>query len=169
MKNLILKSAKTLALGIPILLLNNCGPGDTYQGNGIWSKSDGSTYRGAAPLRVTSVQLDGNPFVRERVNVVENKSTNNQGQIVIREKEAVIVEMDFLVTVTLENGEQHQLSYSVSGNQNSNQYVNRSFTGSNGYRYSTTGTVLLSQFNPSFNININSKGIANWQDTIRLR
>jgi hypothetical protein len=29
MKNLILKSAKTLALGIPILLLNNCGPGDT--------------------------------------------------------------------------------------------------------------------------------------------
>jgi hypothetical protein len=118
---------------------------------------------------VTSVQLDGNPFVRERVNVVENKSTNNQGQIVIREKEAVIVEMDFLVTVTLENGEQHQLSYSVSGNQNSSQYVNRSFTGSNGYRYSTTGTVLLSQFNPSFNININSKGIANWQNTIRLR
>jgi hypothetical protein len=110
MKNLILKSAKTLALGIPILFLNNCGPGDTYQGNGIWSKSDDSTYQGAAPLQVTSVQLNGNPFVRERVEVVENKSTNNQEQIVIREREAVIVEMDFLVTVTLENGEQHQLS-----------------------------------------------------------
>lgn len=120
-------------------------------------------------MRVTSAQLAAAPFVRERTRVSEDKTTNNQGQTVIREKEATTVEMDFVMTITLENGEQHQQSFSVAGDRNSSQYVTQYFTGSNGYTYTTSGSVLLSSFNPTFSFRVASKGTGNWQSRLTLR
>lgn len=163
------KTLKSLGLALSVCLLTQCGAPDSYQGNGIWQKEDGSTYRGAAPLTVSRVQSLGGPYVRERIRVTEQQSTNSQGQIVIREKEVATVQMDFRVLATLENGEQHEMSFNVSGDRNSSQYTSASFSGSNGYSYRASGQVQLSQYNPTFRITISSKGISNWQGTIPLR
>ncbi|MGY8646505.1 MAG: hypothetical protein ACKVLL_04030 [Verrucomicrobiales bacterium] len=163
------KTLKFLGLALSVCLLTQCGAPDSYQGNGIWLKADGSTYQGAAPVTVSRAQNLGSLYVRERVRVTEQESTNSQGQTVIREKEVTTVDMDFRVLVTLENGEQHEMSFSVSGDRNSSQYTSASFNGSNGYSYRASGRVQLSQYSPNFTMTISSKGISSWQGSIPLR
>ncbi|MFT6181374.1 MAG: hypothetical protein ACI9NQ_000359 [Paracoccaceae bacterium] len=162
------KSLKSLGLALSVCLLTQCGAPDSYQGNGVWQKEDGSTYRGAAPMTVSRAQSLGRPYVRERVRVTEEKSTNSHGQAVIREKEVTTIQMDFRVLVTLESGEQHEMSFNVSGDRNSSKYTSASFVGSNGYSYRASGQVQLSQYSSNFRMTIRSKGIPNWQGSIPL-
>jgi len=169
MKILFKKLLQRLSLTFAFGLLTHCGAPDSYQGDGMWLKADGTSYRGPAPMTVSNVQVLGSPYIRERIRETEEKSTNSQGQIVIRQKEITTIQMNFQLLVTLENGEQHQMSFSISGNHNDSQYTSSLFTGSNGYSYRASGQVQLSQFNPTYQMTISSKGAANWQGTIPLR
>lgn len=156
-------------IAISLVFLTNCGEFDTYQGNGIWQKPDGSTYQAPAPLNISKVQSSWGPKIRETIRSIEDSSVNSQGQTVILQKEAATIQLAFGVMVTLENGEQHEMSFNVAGDRNSSQYTSASFTGSNGYAYHASGNVYLSSFSPTFNLSITSKGIEWWRNTIPLR
>jgi len=169
METSFLKAFRRGSIAISLVLLTHCGPSDTYQGNGVWQKADGSTYEAPAPLNIAKAQRSWGPNMRETIKMVEDSSVNSQGQTVIQEKEAATIQVTFGVMVTLENGEQHEMSFNVSGDRNSSQYTSAFFTGSNGYSYRASGNVHLSSFNPTFNLSISSKGAGWWQSTIPLR
>ncbi|MDB4449701.1 hypothetical protein N9127_01435 [Akkermansiaceae bacterium] len=164
-----LKTLRRGGIALSLVLLTHCGTFDTYQGDGVWRKADGSTYQAPAPLNILKVQSSWGPNMRKTIRTVENSSVNSQGQTVIQEKEATTIEVTFGLLVTLENGEQHEMSFNVSGDRNSSQYASASFIGSNGYSYNASGNVYLSSFNPTFNLSISSKGIEWWRNTITLR
>ena len=46
MRRYLLKKLFRGGIAISLVLLTHCGQSDTYQGNGIWQKADGSTYQG---------------------------------------------------------------------------------------------------------------------------
>ena len=169
MKRYCLKRVLRGGIAISLVLLTHCGPSDSYQGNGIWQKADGSTYRAPAPLNITKVQSSWGPKIRETIRSIEDSSVNSQGQTVIQQKEVSTIQLAFGVMVTLENGEQHEMSFNVSGDRNGLQYTSASFTGSNGYTYYASGNVYLSSFSPTFNLSITSKGTEWWRNTIPLR
>lgn len=138
---------------------------DRYEGNGIWVRGDGTTYQAAAPLNVVYAEILDARFT-ERVRVEESKTTNDQGQTVIREKEITEFDVSIDVLVELENGETYQLFFTGRGPSGSTVASGASFTASNNYRYSASGLIFMQPDKARIQLNISSKGPIRYQNTL---
>ncbi|MGJ8642620.1 MAG: hypothetical protein ACSHX9_04360 [Luteolibacter sp.] len=161
---------RLLSLGFTFGMLNSCivAP-DSYQGNGIWARPDGSTYQAPAPVRVRAVESAGRPRIFESVRTIEDKSVNSQGQTVIRQRDESTININFSMYVILENGEEYILNFDANGKNGETRYVSRTFTGRNGYSYTVSGNIRLSRYDSLFNVSISTKGLSTWQGSVVIR
>lgn len=168
--NLYKNALRLLCLGLISGMLNSCivAP-DTYQGNGIWARSDGSTYQAPAPVRVRAIEAAGRPRIFESIRTIEDQSINAQGQTVIRQRDESTINMNFSIYVILENGEEYRLNFDANGKNGETRYVSRSFTGRNGYPYTVAGNLRLSRYDALFNVTITTKGLSSWQGSVVIR
>lgn len=156
-----------LSIALAVILMSGCASlrPDRYQGNGIWVRGDGTTYNAPAPIQVAYADIMDANF-KERVRVKEERSTNDKGETVIREKEIVEYDVTVDVLVELENGETYQLFFTGSGPRGATTSATSSFSASNGYSYSAVGLIYLQPDKTRLQIRISSRGPINYQNTL---
>lgn len=159
-----------LYLGFSIGMLNSCitAP-DTYQGNGIWVKADGTSYQAAAPVRVAAVGLTRKARIFQMTRTIQDQDKNAQGQTIDRQRRKSIINMNFSTTVVLENGERYIVNFTAAGEPGETQYVSDRFTGKNGYRYVVSGNLRVSNRPTNFNMRVTTKGLPTWQGSVMVR
>ena len=139
---------------------------DQYQGEGQWIRGDGTTYAGAPPLMVTAVEIT-HAHVRERETVTEEKSTNEQGQVVIREKIALSIHVEVDVSVRLENGESHSFRWITGGAVGTYRSQSGVFTATNGKIYRVSGNIRLLQ-RPTVTVRVRAPGPIDYRTTLNV-
>ena len=140
---------------------------DRYQGEGLWIRGDGTTYSGAPLLAVAAVEIV-HSRVRERAYVTEEQSTNAQGQVVIREKTALTMNVEVELSIRLENGEIHALRWLGEGPEGVRRYQSGSFTAANAKVYVVTGNIHLLSPRPAVMVHVHAPGPVDYRTTLNV-